>query len=203
MHTPTRLLSSTRSIIWAICSNEYPRFEPCPAVHSITAFTPEVCSSARFIESAIRFRQSSTGICFRWLPGWKFSIVRPSCMQRFSSSRNAARDNCSFSLSGEPRLIRYPSWGNMYSGRYPVSVQRCLKRSASLSDMGFAVQREGLRVNRAKALAPMFWALTGADATPPPTLTCAPMYLFDLSMWLIGCLICSKDTQMSCERGRK
>ena len=57
------------------------------AGRSITAVTPAVLSSAMLIDSAMRARHLSSSICSRWLPGWKFSSVSPSCSQRAVNRR--------------------------------------------------------------------------------------------------------------------
>lgn len=67
---------------------------------SITAVTPAVLSSAMLIDSAMRAGHLSSSICSRWLPGWKFSSVSPSCSQRCNSSINASRDFSNASATG-------------------------------------------------------------------------------------------------------
>ena len=52
---------------------------------------------------------------------------------------------------------------------------------------GFATHWRWFLVNRAKAFAPISWALTGANSTPPPADTCAPInFIFRL---LFICLL--------------
>ena len=72
----------------------------------VTAVTPSVCASAPFTSRAIWSRQASSLILLRWLPGWKLSMVSPSCSARCISSRKAARLLTNVSSSGEPRLMR-------------------------------------------------------------------------------------------------
>jgi hypothetical protein len=58
----------------------------------------------------------------------------------------------------------------------PYCRHRSLNPEIFSSLRGGDVQRRWFRVNMAKAVAPIFLALTGAFSTPPLMLTWAPMY---------------------------
>lgn len=85
IHTPTRALSSTPSMISLSSSNRPPMTFPAPAMFSSSGTTPSVSLCARFSIPAIRphaSRMSAPPV----LPGWKLYMPMPSSSQRRKSS---------------------------------------------------------------------------------------------------------------------